>query len=228
MSLYGGEVKEVKMPEWGAGMDEGGLLKWLKKEGEEISAGDPIAKIQPDNYKSPKTLKAEHSGKLAQLITQEGEYVPVGAPIAFIASEDEEVGQVAASTDQETMMKTSQLIQEKLSALVREMTDQQKEEFLRNLPHAAQEQGERAGSVREEGVEQRTSKSASPTRRLNVVFSESAYNTLKDLADESGKTISDVVRDAIALQRWFNGVRREGGRILVEQRGRVREIMNIR
>jgi hypothetical protein len=71
-------------------------------------------------------------------------------------------------------------------------------------------------------------RSASPTRRLNVVFSESAYNTIKDLADQSGKTISDVVRDAIALQKWFIEVRRKGGRILVEERGRVREILNIR
>jgi hypothetical protein len=70
--------------------------------------------------------------------------------------------------------------------------------------------------------------SASSTRRLNVVFSESAYNTIKDLADQSGKTISDVVRDALALQKWFIDVRRKGGRILVEERGRVREILNIR
>jgi hypothetical protein len=68
----------------------------------------------------------------------------------------------------------------------------------------------------------------SAARRLNVVFSESAYNTLRDLAAESGKTISDVVRDAIALQKWFNDTRRDGGHILVEKRGRVREILNIR
>jgi len=69
---------------------------------------------------------------------------------------------------------------------------------------------------------------AGANRRLNVVFSESAYNTLKDLANQSGKTISEVVRDAIALQKWFIDTRRAGGRILVEERGRVREIINIR
>jgi pyruvate/2-oxoglutarate dehydrogenase complex dihydrolipoamide acyltransferase (E2) component len=66
------------------------------------------------------------------------------------------------------------------------------------------------------------------SRRLNVVFSDSAYNTLKHLADDSGKTISDVVRDAIALQKWFNDTRSAGARILVEDRGRVREILQIR
>jgi len=70
--------------------------------------------------------------------------------------------------------------------------------------------------------------SASKSRRLNVVFAEPAYNTLKEMAEQSGKTISEIVRDAIALQKWFTDTRRGGGRILVEERGRVREIMNVR
>jgi hypothetical protein len=82
------------------------------------------------------------------------------------------------------------------------------------------------GAEGKEALGSRSSTSAS--RRLNVVFSEAAYDALKELADQSGKTISDVVRDAIALQRWFNDVRKGGDRVLVEERGRVREIINIR
>lgn len=84
------------------------------------------------------------------------------------------------------------------------------------------------GADEEPEVEESSRESASKSRRLNVVFSEPAYNTLKEMAEQSGKSISEVVRDAIALQKWFTDTRRGGGRILVEERGRVREIMSVR
>jgi hypothetical protein len=92
-------------------------------------------------------------------------------------------------------------------------------EALRSLPNDEEREAVAAAA----GATPRQS-----SRRLNVVFSDSAYKTLEKLADDSGKTISDFVRDAIALQKWFNDVRKGGGRILVEERGRVREIINIR
>jgi len=122
---------------------------------------------------------------------------------------------------------------EATESLLKAVVENQKQGLKTSIP--AENAGESsiegllAEAAQQEAPQQETlGTPTSSTRRLNVVFSESAYSMLKDLAEESGKTISDVVRDAIALQRWFNGVRREGGRILVEQRGRVREIMNIR
>ncbi len=65
-------------------------------------------------------------------------------------------------------------------------------------------------------------------RRVNVNFSDQAYETLEELARRSGKSMSDVLREAIALKAWFDRERAEGGRILVERpNGQVREIISV-
>lgn len=61
--------------------------------------------------------------------------------------------------------------------------------------------------------------------RINVNFSEEAYDELTDLAQRRGKTVSDLLRDAIALERWFDETNRDGGRVLVERDGNVREVI---
>lgn len=64
------------------------------------------------------------------------------------------------------------------------------------------------------------------THRFNVNFSEGAYRDLSALAERKGKTMSEILRDAIALERWFDETRREGSKVLVEQTdGKVREVV---
>ncbi len=64
------------------------------------------------------------------------------------------------------------------------------------------------------------------TKRVNVNFSPSAYSTLEKLAEEKGKTMSEVLRNAIALEKWVTDVTKEGGHILIEKPdGKVREIL---
>ena len=59
-----------------------------------------------------------------------------------------------------------------------------------------------------------------------VTFSDSAWTTLESLAERKGKTISQVLRDAIALEKWFQDVLDTGGRVLVESSmGVVREVI---
>lgn len=65
----------------------------------------------------------------------------------------------------------------------------------------------------------------SKTRRINVNFSEGAYNDLETIADQQGKTKAEVLREAIALERLFQDAKREGGRLLIERDGEVREIV---
>jgi pyruvate dehydrogenase E2 component (dihydrolipoamide acetyltransferase) len=87
-------MPEVIMPKMGDAMEEGTLVKWLKSEGDEVSAGDAIAEIETD--KVTLELEAEDAGTLAQLIADEGQDIPVGEAIAFIAGEGEEVPERAA------------------------------------------------------------------------------------------------------------------------------------
>jgi len=64
------------------------------------------------------------------------------------------------------------------------------------------------------------------TKRLNMNLNQKTYNDLEKLAEAKGKTISDLIRDALALELWFEETREEGGRILVERNGKAREIVS--
>lgn len=63
------------------------------------------------------------------------------------------------------------------------------------------------------------------THRVNVNFSESAYRTLEALAERKDKTMSEVLRDAIALEKWFQDTNDQGGKVVVEEGGRAREVI---
>jgi predicted CopG family antitoxin len=63
-------------------------------------------------------------------------------------------------------------------------------------------------------------------KRVNVNFSEEVYAELVKIAQESGKTLSDVLRDAVTLEKYVAETRRDGGRLLVEKSdGETRELL---
>lgn len=62
--------------------------------------------------------------------------------------------------------------------------------------------------------------------RLNVVFADSTYEALENLAKRKDKNKAAVLRDVISLAKYLEDVREEGGRILVERKdGTTREIV---
>ena len=62
-------------------------------------------------------------------------------------------------------------------------------------------------------------------RRVNVVISDQAYGTLEELASRKNTTISTVIRDAIAFEKWLEDNREEGNHFLIERKGEMREII---
>ncbi len=81
--------KEVIMPALGMAQDEGVLLRWLKKEGEMVTAGEPLMEVATD--KVDVQVEAPASGTLTAVTAQEGDEIPVGQVIAQIAAEGEEL-----------------------------------------------------------------------------------------------------------------------------------------
>ena len=81
--------KEVIMPALGMAQDEGVLLRWLKKEGEMVTAGEPLMEVATD--KVDVQVEAPASGLLTAVTAQEGDEIPVGQVIALIAAEGEEL-----------------------------------------------------------------------------------------------------------------------------------------
>ncbi|MGY6638320.1 MAG: pyruvate dehydrogenase complex E1 component subunit beta [Erythrobacter sp.] len=79
---------ELKMPALSPTMEQGNLARWLKAEGDQISAGDIIAEIETD--KATMEFEAVDEGVLTKIMVAEGtEDVAVGTVIALIAGEDE-------------------------------------------------------------------------------------------------------------------------------------------
>lgn len=74
--------QNVSMPALSPTMTTGTIVKWLKKEGEEIQPGDALADIQTD--KAVMSFELEDEGVLAKILVPEGSQVEVGQLIAVI------------------------------------------------------------------------------------------------------------------------------------------------
>ncbi len=71
------------MPRLSDSMETGKILRWLKKEGEEVKKGEPLVEIESD--KANIEVEAYASGKLSKIVVKEGDSAPIGAVIAEIA-----------------------------------------------------------------------------------------------------------------------------------------------
>ncbi len=86
---------DILMPALSPTMEEGKLAKWLKKEGDQLKAGDIIAEIETD--KATMEVEAVDEGILAKiLIPDDSENVAVNTKIGVIAAEGEDVGAAAS------------------------------------------------------------------------------------------------------------------------------------
>ncbi|MEM0361866.1 MAG: dihydrolipoamide acetyltransferase family protein [Sulfolobales archaeon] len=80
-------VVEVKIPKLGLTMTKGTIKKWLKREGEAVSKGEPLLIIETEKITS--TVEAPASGHLLRILAQVGATLPVGAVIAYIGEPGE-------------------------------------------------------------------------------------------------------------------------------------------
>ncbi len=80
---------QVLMPALSPTMEEGKLAKWMKAEGDEVSAGDVIAEIETD--KATMEVEAVDEGRLGKILVPAGtEGVKVNTPIATIIADGED------------------------------------------------------------------------------------------------------------------------------------------
>ena len=78
----------ILMPALSPTMTEGNLARWLKKVGDRIKPGEPIAEIETD--KATMEVEAVEEGVLAEILVAEGtEGVKVNTPIALLRGEEE-------------------------------------------------------------------------------------------------------------------------------------------
>src|SRR5665811_1285619 len=75
---------EVVMPQMGVSVSEGTIVKWLKSEGQQVAADEPLLEISTDKVDTEVPSPAD--GVLGSIVTLEGETVAVGTTIALITT----------------------------------------------------------------------------------------------------------------------------------------------
>src|SRR6266446_6373092 len=86
----------ILMPALSPTMEKGNIAKWLKKEGDQVKAGDILAEIETD--KATMEYEAIDEGVIAKILVPEGTAdVAVNAPIAVLAAEGEDVKTAVAA-----------------------------------------------------------------------------------------------------------------------------------
>src|SRR6266545_4572508 len=79
------EAVDVVMPQMGVSVSEGTITKWLKQEGEQIEADEPLLEISTDKVDTE--VPSPGSGIVTQILVPEGETVEVGTKLAVIGGE---------------------------------------------------------------------------------------------------------------------------------------------
>ncbi|MEY4923547.1 MAG: hypothetical protein RL598_66 [Verrucomicrobiota bacterium] len=77
----------IDMPKLSDTMSVGTLIKWLKKEGDAVQAGDMLAEIETD--KATMELETFFTGTLIKIYAEAGSQVAIGAPLCAIGKPGE-------------------------------------------------------------------------------------------------------------------------------------------
>src|SRR6516225_7431794 len=84
----------VVMPKLSPTMEDGQVSRWLKKEGDKVSLGEPLAEIDTD--KATMEMQALSAGVLRRILVKEGESAPLGRAIGIIGEADEDISALEA------------------------------------------------------------------------------------------------------------------------------------
>jgi len=84
-----GQVIPILMPQAGQSMEEGTILSWQVKEGDQIEVGQVIMEIETD--KANMDVEAPDAGRLAKIVAAEGDIIECKMPVAYLADQDSDV-----------------------------------------------------------------------------------------------------------------------------------------
>jgi len=85
---------KVIMPKLSPTMEEGQISRWLKKEGDKVSMGEPLAEIDTD--KATMEMQALGNGVLRKILINEGQSAPLGQLIAVIGEPNEDIASLVS------------------------------------------------------------------------------------------------------------------------------------
>jgi pyruvate dehydrogenase E2 component (dihydrolipoamide acetyltransferase) len=77
----------IILPQWGMGMNDGTVIKWLKKVGDPVSKGEQLVEIESSKVNAE--VEATANGTLGRIIVQEGTTVNIGTVLGLLLAEGE-------------------------------------------------------------------------------------------------------------------------------------------
>ena len=80
---------EILLPQWGMEMQDGTIVKWLKKEGDAIEEGEPLLEVETAKIEAE--MESIATGVVAHILVPEGATVPIRTLLAIITAPGEEV-----------------------------------------------------------------------------------------------------------------------------------------
>jgi pyruvate dehydrogenase E2 component (dihydrolipoamide acetyltransferase) len=86
---------DVVMPKLGLTMEEGLIVEWKVKEGDEVKKGDILFVLETE--KVTYDVEAPEDGVLGKIVVQEQETVPVGAVVAYLLKPGESASDIAGA-----------------------------------------------------------------------------------------------------------------------------------
>src|ERR1700745_945892 len=88
---------DVVMPQMGVSVSEGTITRWLKQEGEQVEADEPLLEISTD--KGDPQGPSPAAGTLTQILGPEGETVDVGTKLGQIGGAAAEAAPTATEPE---------------------------------------------------------------------------------------------------------------------------------
>jgi len=108
----------IRMPKMSDTMEEGVIAQWLKKEGDDVVAGDILAEVETD--KATMELESYEDGTLLHLGVKDGESVPVNGLLAIIGKKGEDISSMLKEAESQKPRSPSESDDKELTGSDRE------------------------------------------------------------------------------------------------------------
>ncbi len=84
----------IQMPKLSPTMEEGVLVRWVKKEGDKVSPGELVAEVETD--KANMDFPLEDEGVLLRQLVKAGDTVKLGGPVGILGDAGEDISALLA------------------------------------------------------------------------------------------------------------------------------------
>src|SRR2546430_17593755 len=105
-------MKKVEMPKMGDTMEEGKILRWIKKEGDPVKKGEMLAEVETNKVNIE--IDAFASGTLRKILVSEGNSAPIGRAIELMGEGNEPPSQNPDTTGDTNTTATRETVEHSL------------------------------------------------------------------------------------------------------------------